>query len=546
MRQTCRSLSIMAEGLKYCKGIATMPSYPYTLHDTGEHWLVQAGGLAMSIMGIDVGTTGTKSVLFDDSGAIIASHYVEYPLHTPAPDQCELNPREVWAAVKDTMTVAAAHSSAVDPVKAIGISTLGDSLTLLDKKGEPLSNTLVGAADRRAVPQMEKLLQSYDRASLFDVTGEPLSAASVIPKILWFRDNKPDVFESTAKFSGWQEMVHQRLGLDPSIDYSLASRTMLMDVRKRDWATDLLHSCGLSPDQFHSLTPSYHVVGTLGSSVAETLGLQKGIPVVAGGFDQCCCALGAGVLSEGQAANTIGTLEAITVISKSLHLNPALLEGFYGCGIYVTGDSFFSLGYVTTSGGVLKWYRNILGKDEVEQARRQNSDPYDIILGSVDDKPAPVYVLPSFAGSGTPWLDEREKGSIFGLTLSTEKRDIVKGILEGICYEVRLNLETLSSAGIAIESLRATGGGTRSNTWMQLKADITGLPVEVTDVAEAGCLGAAFLGGLGTGLYNSPQDIHDLVKVNRVFEPRSRFHNLYNQSYETYMHLKKTVRGLSL
>jgi xylulokinase len=500
----------------------------------------------MSIMGVDVGTTGTKAVIFDESGAIITSHYIEYPLQTPAPDQCELNPHEVWTAVKHTMSTAAAESAPADPVKAIGISTLGDSLTLLDKKGEALSNTLVGAADRRAVPQIEKLLQSYDRASLFEMTGEPLSAASVIPKILWFRDNKPDIYEKTSKFSGWQEIVHQRLGLEPSIDYSLASRTMLMDVRKRDWATELLHSCGLSPAQFHSLTPSHHVVGTLDTSIAETLGLQKGTPVVAGGFDQCCCALGSGVLSEGQAANTVGTLEGIIVISESLRLKPTLLEGFYGCGIYVTGDSFFSLGYVTTSGGVLRWYRNILGKDEVEQARRRNSDPYGIIIGSAEDKPAPLYVLPSFAGSGTPWLDEREKGSIFGLTLSTEKRDIVKGILDGICYEVRLNLETLSSAGIAIESLRATGGGTRSDSWMQLKADITGLPVEVTDVTEAGCLGAAFLGGLGAGLYNDPRDIHSLVKVARVFEPRPRFQTLYNGHYETYMHLKKTVRGLAL
>ena len=498
----------------------------------------------MSIMGLDIGTTGTKAVIFNDSGSILASHYIEYPLYTPAPDQCELNPNEVWSAVKKTMSATAAKNRSGDPVMAIGISTLGDSLTLLDKHGEPLCNTLVGAADRRAVPQIDILLRQYDRITLFEMTGEPISAASVIPKILWFRDNRPDIFERMSRFTGWQEIVHHRLGLEPSIDYSLASRTMLMDIHKRDWAEDLLHSLGLSPGQFCTLSPSHHVVGTLDTAYAKLLGLKPGTPVVAGGFDQCCCALGAGVLATGQVANTIGTLEGITAIFDSPKLQHALLDGYYGCGFHVIEDRYFSLGYITTSGGVLKWYRNILGNEEMEKARIQNIDPYEIIINSVDENPSPLYVLPSFAGAGTPWLDEREKGSIFGLTLGTEKRDIVKGILDGICYELRLNLETLASSGIAIESLRATGGGTRSDKWMQLKADITGIPVEVMDVREAGCLGAAFLGGIGAGLFSSPGDIHHLVKVRKVFEPRSRFREPYNHGYAHYVKLRKTMQGL--
>jgi xylulokinase len=497
-------------------------------------------------MGVDIGTTGTKAVVFDDVGSILASHYIEYPLYTPLAGQCELNPDEVWSAVKESITAAASKTTSRDPVTVLGISTLGDSLTLLDKNGSPLSNTLVGAADRRAVPQLDALMHHIDRVSLFEVTGEPLSAASVVPKIIWFRENKPEMFDQTAHFTGWQEIVHLRLGLDPSMDYSLASRTMLMDIHKRTWADEFLSSCGLSSDRFYPLAPSQHVVGTLTGTHAASLGLNPGITVVAGGFDQCCCALGAGVVSEGPVANTIGTLEGITAVSPSPRQQHSLLEGFYGCGIYVTGDSYFTLGYVTTSGGVLKWYRNTLGREEMEEAREHNRDPYELIIESVDDYPSPLFVLPSFAGSGTPWLNEREKGSMFGLTLGTEKRDIVKGILDGICYEVRLNLETLASSGIIIRSLRATGGGTRSDKWMQLKADITGIPVEVTDVHEAGCLGAAFLGGLGSGLYSSPGDIHQLVKVNRVFEPRPQYRKPYDQGYENYIKLRKTVQGLAI
>jgi sugar (pentulose or hexulose) kinase len=500
----------------------------------------------MSIMGVDIGTTGTKAVVFNDQGNILASHYIEYPLYTPAPDQCELNPDEVWSAVTETISAAACTTSTRDPVAALGISTLGDSLTLLNKSGSPLSNTLVGAADRRAVPQLDMLLNRFDRESLYYMTGEPLSAASVIPKILWFQQNKPEIFDQTARFTGWQEIVHLKLGLEPSMDYSLASRTMLMDIHKRSWAEKLLKRCGLSSDRFYPLVPSQHVVGTLTDTRAVPLGLNTGTAVVAGGFDQCCCALGTGVISPGPVANTIGTLEGITAVSPSPRLKHSFLDGFYGCGIYVVGNSYFTLGYVTTSGGVLKWYRNILGTEEMVAARQQNRDPYEIIIESVDENPSPLFVLPSFAGSGTPWLDEREKGSMFGLTLGTEKRDIVKGILDGICYEVRLNLETLASSGISIGSLRATGGGTRSDRWMQLKADITGVPVEVTDVHEAGCLGAAFLGGLGAGIYCSPDDIHQVVKVSRVFEPRPQYRESYDQGYETYIKLRKKVQGLTL
>lgn len=498
----------------------------------------------MSIMGVDIGTTGTKAVVFDEEGSILASHYIEYPLYTPEPDQCELDPNEVWSAVKETITGSAASTATNDPVGAIGISTLGDSLTLIDRHGAALSKTVVGAADRRAVPQTAKIMERFDRASLFEQTGEPLNAVCVIPKILWFRENRPEIYEKTARFTGWQEIVHLRLGLAPSMDYSLASKTMLMDIHHRDWVRDLMEACGLSPDQFYPLSPSHTIVGTLKSRYADPLGLDPGTPVVAGGFDQCCCALGAGVLTTGKAANTIGTLEAITAISDSPRLQHTLLEGNYGCGFHVIQDSYFSLGYVTTSGGVLRWYRNTLGTEESRRAREQNLDPYETIINSTDDRPSPLYILPSFAGAGTPWLDEREKGSIFGLTLGTEKRDIVKGILDGICYEVRLNLETLAGSGITVESLRAVGGGTRSDRWMQLKADITGLPIEVTGVSEAGCLGAAFLAGLGAGLYSTPGDIDHIVKVNRVFEPRRQYRAEYDAGYEKYVELRKAVHGL--
>jgi sugar (pentulose or hexulose) kinase len=363
---------------------------------------------------------------------------------------------------------------------------------------------------------------------------------------MWFRDNRPDLFDAADKFTGWQEIMHLRLGLEPAMDFSLASRTMLVDIHERSWAEALLQRCGLSPERFFPLAESSHVVGRLDRNHARALDLEPGVAVAAGGFDQCCCALGAGVVTAGKAANSVGTLESIIAVADRYRLEYPLLEGNYGCGIHITGGTYFSLGYVTTSGAVLRWYRDRLGMGEVAEAEKRGEDPYELIIRSSTEGPSPVYALPYFAGSGTPWLDIHQKGTLFGLSLDTERSDIVKGILDGICYEVRLNVETMASAGVNIASLRSIGGGTRSDRWMQLKADITGIPVEVTEVTEAGCLGAAFLAGLGTGTYTAPADIEHIAKVRTVFEPRQEQVRRYEGHYRRYLELRERVRGLKV
>lgn len=498
----------------------------------------------MSLMGLDVGTTGCKAVVFDGSGKVLSTHYQEYPLYFPETDRCELDPDEVWEAVQQAISRTATEVKGADPVQAIGISTLGDSVTPLDGGGNPLDRTVIGAADRRAVQQTAWIGKNLGREVIFDRTGAPLNAYCTIPKIMWFRDHKPGLYKGTKKFVGWQELVHLRLGLPPAMDYSLAGRTMLVDVHTRDWAYELFNTCDIDADLFYPLAPSNQIVGQIDSSHAEPLGLHAGVSVVAGGLDQCCCAMGAGVLESGMVALSVGTLEAITAVYETLRLETPLLDGNYGCIFHIVDGFYLSLGYVTTSGAVLRWYRNTLGLPEVQKARQQNRDPYEIMIHSTPEGPSSVYVLPYFAGTGTPWLDVNQRGTIFGLSLDTDRAEIIKGILDGICYEVRLNLETLVEAGIQVKRLRAIGGGAKSDLWMQLKADITGVPVETTRVTEAGCLGAAFLAGQGIGVYRSPHEILNIATVDTVFEPRRAISKQYEESYQTYKELRSRVKGL--
>jgi xylulokinase len=500
----------------------------------------------MSLLGLDIGTTGTKAVAFDERGCILASHYQDYPLYIPEPNQCELNPDEVWQAITGVLQATARDVRKKDPVRAIGISTLGDSVTPLDNAGHTLSPTVIGAADRRAMSQAAWIERQISREDIFMLTGAPLHAFSAIPKILWFRERRPDIFERVYKFTGWQEIVHLRLGLEPAMDFSLASRTMLADMATGSWAEGLMRMCGISSNLFFPLARADSTVGVLERHQARSLDLEPGVTVVTGGFDQCCCALGAGVIEAGKAANSVGTLESIVAVSDSRRLELPLLEGNYGCGFHVIEGAYYSLGYVTTSGAVLRWYRDELGSDEAIRARERGVDPYDLIINGTKEQPAPVYLLPYFAGTGTPWLDTKQKGTLFGLSLDTQRSDIVKAMLDGICYEVRVNLEAMSNAGIEIAALRSIGGGTRSGRWMQLKADITGIPIEVTEVTEAGCLGAAFLAGLGSGVYGSPADISTLITVRKTYEPQEKQRRAYDEHYGVYVELRERVRGLEL
>jgi len=504
------------------------------------------GGQGMSILGLDVGTTGAKAVVFRENGEVIGKSYREYPLYMPRVDMCEINPGEVWKAVAQVISAAVKQAGSRDPVSAVGISTLGDSVTPVDKNGNFLVNTVIGAADRRALQQTRWIEGRFTREELFEKSGAPLHAFCTIPKVMWFREERPDVYEQTWKFTGWQEIAHLKMGLEPVMDYSLASHTMLMDIKGKTYFEKLFKACDLSADLFFQLASSDRIVGRLSAKSAGLFGLATGTAVVAGGFDQSCCALGSGLLDSESVAISVGTLEGITAITDSFRPDRMLLEGNHGLGYYVIDGLYSTLAYVTTSGAILRWYRDTLGALEVQEANSRGKSPYEVMIESTPDRPSGVFVLPYFAGSGTPWLDTNQRGTVFGLTLDTDRSEILKGILDCICYEVRVNLESLSSAGFQMKKIRAVGGGTRSARWMQLKADITGLPVETTNVAEAGCLGAAFLAGLGTGIFSSPEDILDITKIRYVYEPRTAKKQSYDDAYRKYCELRRVVKGLVL
>jgi xylulokinase len=470
----------------------------------------------MSFLGIDVGTTGCKAVAFDAEGRILASAYREYPLLHPRPGWSELDPGVVWSRIEECLREANARLGG-DPVRCLAVSCQGEAVVPVSADGRVLANSPV-SFDTRTIPQVAHFARRIGAERVALLTGHPLHTMYSLPKILWWHDEQPEVFRETWKFLCYGDFVAWKLGVEPVIDHTMASRTMGFDIRARRWSAELLGIAGLEEDRLARPAPSATVIGVVPRRVAERLGLPPGVVVATGGHDQPCGALGAGVLREGTAMYAIGTTECIAPAF------PAPLDGLvrdgYPCYPHVAPGLYVTLAGNFTGGALLRWYRDVLGADERRAAAASGRDVYEQIIEQITDRPSRLFVLPHFSGSGAPHNDPEARGAIVGLTFDTTREDIVKAILEGTTFELAMNLERIRERGAAVGELRAIGGGARSRTWMRMKADIMATPLVTLDVGESVCLGAALLAGRATGAYGSLEEaVERTVRVRERFAP---------------------------
>jgi xylulokinase len=453
----------------------------------------------MSLLGLDVGTTGCKAIVFSEEGQILSSAYREYPLVFPRPGWIELDPNLVWQAVEETIKAAVSAAPRKDPVRALAASVQGEAVCPVDSAGNPLANSIV-TFDSRTLPQAEQLRQAVGEERVYQVSGQPLHPMGTVLKIAWWRQEQPQVYERAARFVCYGDFVLLKLGLPPVMDESMAARTMGYDIHRHDWCEDILEALRIDREKLPQVAQSGTAIGEIPCRVCEQLGLPRGVLACTGGHDQPCGALGAGAVFPGRAMYAIGTVECLTPALPSF--NPSLGRQGFPCYPHVAPGQYVTLGFNFGGGSVLRWFRDNFARAEVERARETGLDPYDLMLQPLDTRPGKLLLLPHFAGTGTPWLDPLAKGAIVGLTLASTSQDILKAILEGTTYEIALNLHRMQEAGVAVHEVRAIGGGTKSSKWLQIKADILGLELSVPAVSEAACLGAAILAGCGARIYD--------------------------------------------
>jgi xylulokinase len=494
-------------------------------------------------MGLDVGTTGCKALVISSDGRRLSLAYREYPLVHPRPGWSELDPAVVWSCVEGVIGEAA-HEARDDPVTGIAVSVQGEATVPVDRDGKHLYNFVV-TFDERTVEQSEWWEESLGAAELFRITGMPLHPMYSINKVMWFKRHMPQLYERTWKFLCVEDFVILKLGAEPLIDYSLAARTMALDIRGRDWSDQVLDRAGVKRDKLSRVVGSGCIAGEVAPALCESLGLAPDAVAVTGGHDQCCGALGAGVIEEGAAMNATGTSDVLQPVFHEPRLGPSMLSNNYCCYPHVKPFMHTCCAFNLTGGLLLRWYRDNFWKLETDEALRSGRDVYDVIVNAASKDSPSLYVLPHFVGSGTPSLNPEARGAILGLRLSTTRNEVSRAILDSLNFEIRLNIETLEQGGIPIRELRAVGGGAKSRRWLQMKADTFGRPIVSLEVSEAACLGAAILAGWAHGDYGSiDEGVSQVVKTGEVFEPDEKEQERFDAGYGVYRRIYPVVKEI--
>lgn len=486
----------------------------------------------MSLLGIDVGTTGCKTVLFTENGAVLASAYAEYDVQTPQPGWAELDSADVWQKIRECIRATAVQATA-DPIRALAVSSCGEAMVPVTQDRRILGPSIL-MLDLRGAEYLDALHAQLEPEAFYRLNGNTLGNHYSLTKLLWTRDHQPELYAQADKFLLWGSLVSFILGSEPMVDFSLANRTLLFDLAQETWSPHLLEVAGLDAAKLPTPVPSGTVIGRVAADVGDELGLPPGTPIVAGAHDQCANAVGCGVIAEGLAMYGMGTFLCAVPVYNERQEPALMLERGLNTEHHAAPGKFVSFIY-NDGGALVKWFRDTFARTDRKLADEQGRDIYAELMAEMPEAPSRLLVLPHFSPTGPPEFIADSCGFLAGLHLDTTRGEILKGILEGATFYIRACIETLPSAGITVSDFRGVGGGSKSDVWGQLSADILGRPFIRPQITEAGALGAAILAGVGSGVFGSVQEgVDAMVTLEKTFEPNLRRHERYQQRFEQY------------
>lgn len=496
----------------------------------------------MSLLGIDVGTTGCKAVIFSTEGITLASAYEEYDVQRPHPGYAELDTVAVWEKVKTIIRKVALDAKA-DPVQALSVSSLGEAFVPISRDKKILGPSLLNF-DQRGEEFIDNLSQVLDNKILYEINGNTIGNQYSLTKLLWLKMYQPRLYEQTDRFMHWSGFVTTMLGSKPFVDYSLANRTLLFDIDHGKWSEFLLDLTKLDLNKLPKPVPSGTVVGKVSPKIAEELNLPPSVTLIAGAHDQCANALGCGVINEGQAMYGMGTYFCVTPVFQHRKNSMEMIGRGLNTEHHAVPGLFVSFIY-NLGGALVKWFRDTFAAVEKKLANETGRDIYYELISEIPSQPSDVLVLPHFAPTGPPEFINNSSGVMIGLKLETKRGDILKGIMEGTTYYLKECVDSLPATGITIQDYRAAGGGSKSDIWLQVCADILNRPFVRPAITEAGALGAAILAGVGSGLFNNfNAGVETMVKLGRKFEPDPKRVEMYEQRYLEYRQIWPTMKDL--
>jgi xylulokinase len=500
------------------------------------------------LLGVDFGTTHCKALLIDDSGRVEAAASVDTVTHHDAAGNYYYLPDELWATVAEVIRSVVA---AVPPasVAGIAIASMAESGVPLDASGQPLYR-VIPYFDENSAPQAREIGDLLGKETIFKLTGLNLSPIFSLAKLRWLQQNEPEVFAKTRKWLCVPDYLNYRLTGEMAIDYSMASRTMAFEVFERRWSDRILGAVGMAPDLFAEAVPSGTRIGRVTREAARFTGLEEGVPVIAGGHDHYCGSLGAGLLLGNRLLDSSGTSESLHGLLGERVENVDDFVGF-SVGRYVDGKSFYAGGGFNSSGISVDWIANRCASlADWSAPEREGTFDYETIMSQAFNRPPganSLLYLAHLRGSGFPEWDNNSRGSLVGLRPHHRAPDLVRAVLEGVSFELRAILERLRRlVPDDIRQITTMGGGAKNQYWLQIKADVTGLPVEVPVVKEATALGAALLAGVGTGAYaNLTEATHRTYRTDQRFLPNPEFRDAYDELFRINRRLYPALKEIN-
>lgn len=496
----------------------------------------------MKYIGLDIGTSGVKAVIFNGEGKIISFAYKGYDCIFPDHGLIELDPEDIWSSVKLVLSQALIKAGSKD-IKACAISSFGEAFVPIDKTGNVLRKSIV-ATDPRGKAELEMLLNKIPRSELMRVTGLPPSITYSIIKILWIKNNETEIYKRIWKFLLIQDFICFKLCGEIVTNPSLASRTMAFDVEEGKWSPKILDAIEIDKSLFSKIISSGTLIGQISKKTAMELGLSKPFMLAMGSHDQPCAALGAGVINDRMALISTGSTEGIISILPKKLLQDSIEEFNFPREPFVINGVYNTLAYNHTAGFLLKWFiETFISRNGNELKDTEILKYFDSMC---PEPPTEIFVLPHFSGSGTPHMDADSKGAIIGLNLSTSKYEIYKAFLEGMTYELACNLECLNKFGVQISSIRAAGGGANSKVWLQIKADIFNKEITTLECNETAALGASILAAKACSDFKSLKyAIKSMVRQKETFYPDEAKADIYMKKLDIYKKIYPILKEIN-
>jgi xylulokinase len=494
-------------------------------------------------MGIDVGTTGVKTLLINRQGKVTASSTAEYPLDTPRPGWAEQSPADWWVATQKSICNVIKKSKLTGKdIKGIGLTGQMHGAVFMDKNNKVIHPAILWC-DQRTAEECEEITEKAGKEKIHDITSNPVLTGFQAPKIIWLRKNRPEIYNKVTHILLPKDYIRFCLTGEFATDVSDASGTSLFDVKQRKWSKELLKILEIPESFLPQSYESTEITGKISEKVSDTTGLEKETPVVAGGGDQAAGAVGNGIVEEGLVSVSLGTSGVVFAHSEKIMADK---KGRLHTFCHAVPGKWHLMGVMLSAGGSFRWLRDTLCREEIKEAEKSATDPYTVMTAKAKTVPAGsegLLFLPYLSGERCPYPDPNARGVFFGLSLKHSKQHIIRAVMEGVTFGLKDSLEIMNKMGLKSDKIRISGGGGKSNLWCQMISDIFNKKTVRLNSEEGPSYGAAILAGVGIKYY---QDVNSacrkLLKETELFKPKEKNVKIYKDAYKLYGNLYPALK----